>query len=294
MSKAAEAKLLGKKVTYPHQYDPSVLVKVERRLNREQYDIEEKNLPFTGIDVWNAYEVSFLTKKGLPVTGVLKIVYPASSKYIVESKSLKLYLNSFNMSRYGETEFEGLHEVSYVIEHDLSELLKTRVMVNWFTEAAATDVIPYQGYQDICELINLDEIEFTAFKETPELLQVEENAADRILKIKTNLLRSNCKVTHQPDWGTLYLYMESSNFLDLKSLAQYIVSFRNENHFHEEVVEMIYKRLYDIVKPKELMVGAIYTRRGGIDICPCRANRYTHLDEYLINANVHCMKDFRQ
>ena len=294
MGNKAETTHLGKTSKYPQKYDPSVLVKVERKENRVQYDIDENNLPFVGYDTWNAYEVSFLTKKKLPATGVLKIVYPCNSKYIVESKSLKLYLNSFNMSVYGRTRTQGIKLVEKTITEDLSKLLETRVRVHWFIEGGFNSELVYEGYTSIEVYVDLEDIRFNKFNEAPEILKFKVGKDLQELNISCNLLRSNCKVTSQPDWGTLFLHLRSYNYLDLKSLVRYIVSFRNENHFHEEVVEMIYKRLYDKLDPEDMMVGAVYTRRGGIDICPSRATSMDVLDKNLISQSTLCMKRFRQ
>lgn len=293
-----EATHLGKVSKYPQHYEPNVLVRVERKLNREQYNIQENNLPFIGYDVWNAYEASFLTKKGLPVIGVLKIVYPCDRKYIVESKSLKLYLNSFNMSKYGNTREEGIKQVENIIIRDLSNLLETNVQVHWFkanrNAKRVYDRFISLEYKDILHDVDLEKIKFKKFNESPEVLKATKSKHLQVLYIKSNLLRSNCRVTHQPDWGTLFLHLKTYNHLDFRSLVEYIVSFRNENHFHEEVVEMIYKRLYDKLDPEDLMVGAVYTRRGGIDICPIRATNVDLLDMNLISPTSLCVKRFRQ
>jgi|10_taG_2_1085330.scaffolds.fasta_scaffold15426_5 7-cyano-7-deazaguanine reductase len=298
MNKQAEATHLGKVSKYPQQYDTNVLVRVPRIENRVQYNIPENKhtpLPFVGYDTWNAYEVSFLTEKGLPVTGVLKIVYPCDNKFIVESKSLKLYLNSFNMSMFGQTKGEGINIVTRMIKEDLSSFLETHVRVHWFTDAHLTfQESIFDGYLSIEDEVDMDTLRFREFKEAPHIIKVEPTNELHIVKIKCDLLRSNCKVTHQPDWGTLFLYANSYSRLDLRSLAYYIVSFRNENHFHEEVVEMIYKRLYEKIQPEDLMVAAVYTRRGGIDICPSRATSSDLLDNNLITPTALCIKRFRQ
>jgi len=289
----AEEHILGKRVDAPVKYDPSVLVRVPRSENRLQYGIEDTDLPFIGYDVWNAYEVSFLTNNNLPVSGVAKIVYPSYSQYIVESKSLKLYLNSFNMTQMGPTKDEALRGVLACIRRDLSELLEVRVAVEYFEEAGNAPVFQRE-WTVLEQLEGVGGIKFTSFKEDPALLQSVEQDAPNILACTTNVLRSNCKITHQPDWGTLFVYMRSYHKLSELSLLQYIVSFRNENHFHEEVVEMIYQRLFTYCKPSDLMVAAVYTRRGGIDICPVRATSFELLDHNLCAYQIHCAKLLRQ
>jgi 7-cyano-7-deazaguanine reductase len=266
-----EAKVLGKQVDYPQQYTPEILVAVPRSINRKNYNIEDDALPFLGIDVWHAYELSFLTNTGLPVTGVLKLLYPASTPFLVESKSLKLYLNGFNMGRYGKNATEGIEQVLNTIRHDLSALLNTNVNAAFFSTHQKQLATDFNDYILLEEMEGVDSINFTNYTETPSLLVAEES--DQIqLKVGTHLLRSNCKITHQPDWGSAFIYIKSNKLPKKTNLLQYLVSIRNENHFHEEICEMIYKRLWDNFNPEELMVACIYTRRGGIDICPVRAS----------------------
>jgi 7-cyano-7-deazaguanine reductase len=286
--------VLGQKVSAPEQYTSSILVRERRLSNRKQYGLENENLPFVGVDVWNCYEISFLTSRGLPISCAGKITYSCTNEYIVESKSLKLYLNSFNMFRTSSSKKEeSITEISSLIEKDLSSLLETEVKVHLFLEAVNNPVLT--DYVDIETFEDFEKTEFVDFEESPQLLKLVDTEEVIEEDLKSNLLRSNCKITHQPDWGTLFLhYKADKKYLDLSSLAQYLVSFRKENHFHEEVCEMIFKRLYDILNPIELAVTCIYTRRGGIDICPMRATHEHLLDKNLSNVNIHCMKELRQ
>ncbi len=281
----SESKFLGKQVEYPQHYAPEMLVAVPRELNRKEYNIDGSDLPFTGVDVWHAYELSFLTNKGLPVTGVLKLIYPCNNPVIVESKSLKLYLNSFNMEQYGDTPEEGISVVSKIIKKDLSDLLKTEVKIKIFTKQQDIQLFDYNEYPLLEELPGAAEMEFDTFKESPGVLQVEKQGSFE-LRTATHLLRSNCKVTFQPDWGSAFIYMKGERKPDESSLLKYLVSFRNENHFHEEVCEMIYKRLWDIFQPVELAVTCVYTRRGGIDITPVRVSHEELLPASLTNISV--------
>jgi len=281
--------VLGSKVNYKNTYDPSILVRESRSSNRTQYGITSP-LPFVGKDVWNCYEISFLGSNGLPVSAVAKIVYDCSNEYIVESKSLKLYLNSFNMFiSEGKIE-DSIQRVKDLIRKDLSDLLGTDVALEFFFDNGDNKL--FIDYVELEKLVHIGDTIFSTFKEDPSLLRVSKN--DQYIKIRSSLLRSNCKITNQPDWGDLFLLYKGSNTVDLISLMEYLVSFRGENHFHEEVVEMIYKRLYDALDPEELMVGAIYTRRGGIDINPIRANKEYLLEENLIDVSKHCQKTLRQ
>lgn len=287
-----EATHLGQQSSYPQHYDPSVLVAVPRYLNREQYNIEAKELPFEGFDVWHAYEFSFLTQKGAPVAGMLKIVYPCNNEFLVESKSLKLYLNSFNMSNYGQTLAQGIELVLEIITTDLSNLLQCTVAVHFFDYKAAPAASDFDDFNILEELINFDELQCKTYTETPALLKA--NTAGGTVNWGTHLLRSNCKITHQPDWGTLYLFMEGQSLPTPESFLEYLVSLRNENHFHEEICEMVFKRLTDIFSPQKLMVTCMYTRRGGIDINPVRVMPGTATPDQLINYNVLTRPAFRQ
>ncbi|MCT4646431.1 MAG: NADPH-dependent 7-cyano-7-deazaguanine reductase QueF, partial [Carboxylicivirga sp.] len=254
--------------------------------------LEESNLPFIGYDTWHAYELSFLTNKGLPVTGLLKIVYPATNYSIVESKSLKLYLNSFNMHRFGNTANEGLSEVLKTINKDLNQLLDTDVQLGFFKHCNNSVSYDFSDFQVLEDIIDADKIDFTHFNETPELLKPSDQAGE--LKIASHLLRSNCKITNQPDWGSCFIYIKGASVPDTTQLLQYLVSIRNENHFHEEICEMIYKRLWDIFTPDELAVSCIYTRRGGIDICPVRVSHKHLIPKYLTTPSVLSERLLRQ
>lgn len=287
-----EATHLGRQSAYPQQYDPSVLVAVPRHLNRGEYNIEEQNLPFEGIDVWHAYEFSFLTLKGAPVVGLLKISYTCNNEFLVESKSLKLYLNSFNMSHYGKTKEQGVEEVVQILTYDLSQLLKCEVNVWFFNHKTKHTTSDFDEYLILEEQVDFDNLSCTRYTETPELLK-ESSGSDEI-KWGTHLLRSNCKITHQPDWGSLFIYMKGKKLPSPESFLQYIVSLRNENHFHEEICEMVFKRLIDNFSPKKLMIACMYTRRGGIDINPVRISPGTDLPASLVNTSSLTHMTFRQ
>jgi 7-cyano-7-deazaguanine reductase len=274
---------LGKTSQYKSQYDPSLLVRELRSNNRKHIGIDDDNLPFVGYDTWNAYEISALTNNGLPVTGIAKIVYPASSKYIVESKSLKLYFNSFNMTKLGVTSSEVRSKITELAIKDLSELLGVDVSINVFSDEEVVfdhSMLHIEYYEDCITLEKHYEHsltdEFTVYQETPSLLEITEGD-NKIKKFHSALLKSNCRVTSQPDWGDVFIVYKSSKDVDPVSLVKYIVSFRDECHFHEEICETIYKRLHDALQPELLHVMCLYARRGGIDINPQRASSDQHL-----------------
>lgn len=264
------SKFLGKKVSGSENYDPSLLVAIPREENRKQYNLNNENLPFYGWDVWHAYEFSSMTENGIPVTRLLKLKYSCNSKFLVESKSLKLYLNSFNMTRFGKNISECLAICKSKIEKDLSERLETEVKIN-FIDNSTEKVQIYENFQNIMQFVNENNLRIEKFKEAPEVLYTEPNNTIKEYYLTFDSLRSNCRVTHQPDFGDLFLYYKSAKHITEESLVKYLSSFRSEYHFHEECCEMIFKRLHDILnKDDKLFVCALYTRRGGIDICPSR------------------------
>ena len=288
-----EAKVLGQRVEYPSDYCPLILVPVPRNLNREIYDIHDPEELFQGYDTWHAYEAGFLTNNGLPVCGLLKIIYPANSPYIVERKSLKLYLNSLNMTHLGENITEGIESFSKIVQSDLEQILQTRVDVTFFPREPEELYFDFEAYSLLEDLPEMDTVTFTQYTETPSLLK-EQPVESGEIKVCSHLLRSNCKITKQPDWGSVYIRMKANRLPNNVSLLKYIVSLRNENHFHEEICEMIYKRLWDLFQPEILAVSCIYTRRGGIDICPSRANKAEYLPEFIHDHKVLTRKLLRQ
>ncbi len=289
---------LGKQTAYPTAYDAGLLFPIERKLNREKYQIDAEDLPFVGYDVWNCYEVSFLTNNNLPITGILKISYSAESEFIVESKSLKIYLNSFNLEKLGESIDKASQAFQDTVKQDLTRILRLPVNVSFFLNNYKS-IKPFGDFHftPLRELIEADKyqkIRITDFKENPELLVGTSCEETYILRFQSDLLRSNCPVTNQPDWGDLFCVIESNYIIKLESIVQYLVSFRKENHFHEEVVEMIYKRLFDKFSPKRLLVAAMYTRRGGIDINPIRASHQSLLDPAFLSTEFLLAKTPRQ
>jgi len=289
---------LGKKSTNPEHYDPSLLFAIPRSENREKYNLIEGELPFIGVDVWNSYEVSFLTTNGLPVNRMMKLIYSADSEFIIESKSLKLYLNSFNMEKMGDSVGQAELEVLNRITNDLSTTLKTKVQAVFFT-ANSKEQHPFAelANSDLIEQIhpdNLKNIVFEHYNERPELLNGTKTVNIQSYGFHTDVLRSNCRVTNQADWGDLFVNIETIYEIDLASVLKYLVSFRRENHFHEEVAEMIYKRLWDRFHPSKLMVAAMYTRRGGIDINPIRASHTALIDPAFTAVDARLAKNYRQ
>jgi 7-cyano-7-deazaguanine reductase len=246
-------------------------------LNRTQYGIKEGDLKFVGVDVWNCYEVSFLLSNGFPVAGAIRLKYSSDSESIVESKSLKLYLNSFNMEKFDTTNTkEAIESVKLRISNDLGHALKTEVGVEFLDHDSTQYSYPLDVYHRLESVVDAEKLIFNSFNEDPSILV---KAGPGIAKVCSSLLRSNCRVTNQPDWGDVFIYMEGNSLPTDESLLRYIISMRKENHFHEEICECIYQRLYDIFDPDALVVGCLYTRRGGIDINPLRATDMKSLDK---------------
>lgn len=279
---------------YRDTYAPELLVKIPRYLNREGYGLTGDE--FKGVDTWNAYEVSAITTKGQPVAGMLKIVCPSDSTHHVESKSIKLYLNSLNMTRIGDTAADCIKGIEARVKRDLDELLETDTTVTFFSSLVEAEPLTFLGYTDISKVANLDDIDFTSFKSDASQLEggYRPQTYDNEIRFKSNLLRSNCRVTNQPDWGDVFIYMKGENLPTPESLAKYIVSHRTVSHFHEEICEMVFAHLTEAFKPERLMVSCLYTRRGGIDINPIRATHSFLIPEFFTNSNYTIAKTLRQ
>jgi 7-cyano-7-deazaguanine reductase len=278
----------------PDDVDASLLVAVPRYLNRTGYGIEDTNLPFVGADAWNSYEFSTLLKNGFPVSGWLKFTYPSDTPNIVESKSVKLYLNSYNMARLIEST-DDIWIVEDKIAADLSAATggDVQVFLRWGDIDTVTPVVgDFTALEHYCDVADMS---FEDYNESPNTLKVVDSHR-RHERWRSYSLRSNCRVTNQPDWGDVYIHISGPKTVTPESLLKYIVSMRKENHFHEEICECIYKRLYDLLQPNELFVACLYTRRGGIDINPVRANNHRTLYKYgsIVDVTNFCTKTPRQ
>jgi len=278
---------------YKDTYSPELLVKVPRYLNREGYGLTSDS--FVGVDTWNCYEVSAITTKGQPVAGMLKIVCPSDSEYHVESKSIKLYLNSFNMTRIADNARDCISGIEARVKRDLDELLETNTTVSFYASDEEGEAVSFDSYRDLGDIVDLDEIDFTAFQsDANQLESYEPDGGIEELKLKSNLLRSNCRVTNQPDWGDVFIKIKGKKLPTADSLAKYIVSHRTVSHFHEEICEMVYKHLTDAYEPEQLMVACLYTRRGGLDINPVRASHSMLIPDIFINKDYRLAKTLRQ
>jgi len=259
---------LGKASAYADQYDASLLYPLPREPKRREIGIGA-SVPFLGADLWTAFELSWLNPRGKPVVALAHITIPCESTHIVESKSFKLYLNSFNNTR-----FQSPDEVRERLRHDISAAIWHGGPVQ--TSAGVRVLLPelfecerVQELEGLC--IDRLDVECDRYEPAPELLTAafDDKPVDEVLM--SDLLKSNCLVTGQPDWGSVQIRYSGPQ-IDQAGLLQYIVSFRNHNEFHEQCVERIYMDIMTRCKPAKLMVYARYTRRGGLDINPWRSS----------------------
>ena len=262
---------LGQKTEYASQYDRTLLQPVPRALNRDGLGITQ-NQPFTiGADIWTAYEISWLNEKGLPQVAIADIYLDYQSQNLIESKSFKLYLNSFNQSK-----FADFNAVQQTMQRDLSECAQGDVKVR-LNPVAVYDSQKIDHLQGDC--IDEQDIEITSYEFNADWLK--DCVSDEIVeeKLVSHLLKSNCLITNQPDWGSLHIHYVGRK-IDHEKLLRYVVSFRQHNEFHEQCVERIFCDLMHYAKPEKLTVYARYTRRGGLDINPFRSN-FENLPENL-------------
>ncbi|MEA2103177.1 MAG: NADPH-dependent 7-cyano-7-deazaguanine reductase QueF [Candidatus Cloacimonadota bacterium] len=250
---------------YPNKYNPKLLETVPRKTARERIGWNSSQIPFAGFDLWNCYELSFLHESGLPFVGILQLKYTVDSEFIVESKSLKLYFNSFNM-----TKFQSRKEVGKIIERDLQAILNTP-FINIQINPLKSFSQPFTQQNSFNLIDNRESANNFTYTKDSTLLETIESKSQKLFYLYSNLLKSNCPITNQPDWGTIYIfYKTDEKEIIPESLLKYIVSFRNHNEFHEECCERILFDLKNALDPKELIVLCKYTRRGGIDINPIR------------------------
>ncbi|PQQ27144.1 NADPH-dependent 7-cyano-7-deazaguanine reductase QueF [Photorhabdus hindustanensis] len=260
---ALEQLTLGKTTLYRDQYDASLLQAVPRNMNREPLEIFPDNLPFHGADIWTLYELSWLNSRGLPQVAVGHVSLNATSKNLIESKSFKLYLNSFNQTR-----FENWQVVEETLQRDLAACAKGKVEVtlHHLDHFNNQPISTFTG-----ECIDDQDIEVTEYDFNRHYLQ---DAAQGPLVeevLVSHLLKSNCLITHQPDWGSVQIHYKGAK-INREALLRYLISFRHHNEFHEQCVERIFNDLQQLCAPEKLSVYARYTRRGGLDINPWRTN----------------------
>ena len=253
---------LGQETNYPTQYDPSILFPIARAEGRAALGVSAPDAISHGVDVWHVFELSWLDASGKPMVGIGRITVPAYSPNLIESKSLKLYFNSLNFKHFA-------HEavlMELVIE-DLSKAAGTNIQF----ELLNVDDLATHLPQGVC----IDALDMTV-SPAPNEPDVNLLALD-ILNVNveetlySNLLRSNCPVTGQPDWGTIFIRYRGAKLCHA-SVLTYLISYRKHSGFHEQCVEQIFADIWQFLKPESLAVHAQYTRRGGLDINPCRSS----------------------
>ncbi|MFT6408315.1 MAG: 7-cyano-7-deazaguanine reductase [Arenicella sp.] len=253
---------LGKQSDYQSSYNPKLLQAVPRSLNRHELGCVERQ-PFYGVDVWNAYELSWLNSKGKPEVALGRFTLDAGTANIIESKSFKLYLNSLNQFR-----FSSIEQLCSVLENDLSVIAEGSVLVELFT---ADDNRSFAAVDLPGECIDEIDISIDEFRLSPQLLSTLPKAQQVSETLHSHLLKSNCLITNQPDWASVVIRYSGLQ-IDREALLRYLISFRLHNEFHEQCVERIFCDILALCKPKELSVQALYTRRGGLDINPFRTS----------------------
>lgn len=265
---------LGKSSAYPTHYDASLLYAIPRQNKRHELGIQGTPI-FTGADFWTGYELSWLNTRGKPQVGILQLRIPCESTHIVESKSLKLYLNSLN-----NTVFENTDAIRACIFHDINQLIWQGI--ERIPSSASVEILLPEQFQTqkMAELdgLSLDRLDCdcTHYLPAPELLRIVPEAGNTTEILCSQLLKSNCLVTGQPDWASVQINYSGVQ-IDHEGLLRYIVSFRNHNEFHEQCVERIFMDIWQRCAPVKLSVYARYTRRGGLDINPFRTSHPQHM-----------------
>lgn len=256
---SVEQSLLGKETEYPTTYSPSVLFPISRDAAREKYaQIEGIS---QGKDWWHVFELSWLNSDNIPQVAIGRITLPATSPYLIESKSLKLYFNSLNFHI-----FASKQQLIDLVEKDLSQAANAKVSLELFD----VDSLEISKPSGMC----IDDLKPERLESHPDasLLKLDANEQyDADVTLYSHLLRSNCPVTGQPDWGTVFIRYTGKKHC-YRSILTYIISYRQHNGFHEQCVEQIYADIWKNLQPEKLMVYATYTRRGGLDINPCRVS----------------------
>lgn len=254
---------LGKTTDYRDTYDASLLQGVPRSLNRDPLGLKADNLPFHGADIWTLYELSWLNSKGVPQVAVGEVVLRADSENLIESKSFKLYLNSFN-----QTIFADWGEVRQTLERDLSHCAKGEVSVALFrlSEVEGQPIGHFSG-----DVIDEQDITVSDYGFNADYLANATGGEIVEETLVSHLLKSNCLITNQPDWGSVMIRYRGAR-IDREALLRYLISFRQHNEFHEQCVERIFNDVQRFCHPESLTVYARYTRRGGLDINPWRSN----------------------
>lgn len=254
---------LGKKSSYEAVYNPKLLFAIPRAGKREELGVNSDSLPFYGFDCWNHYEVSWLNPKGKPMVAIAEVIYDCHSPMIIESKSMKLYFNSLN-----NTPFPSVAVLQQIIANDLSAVINhdVQVMLTLLQDYRQLTLLAQLAGENIDKL----DVECNDYKVNPNYLSAGGQVVSETLC--SDLLKSNCLVTSQPDWGSVQIHYKGKQ-INREGLLKYLISFRDHHEFHEQCIERIYVDIMSYCEPSELRVYGRFTRRGGLDINPCRATQ---------------------
>lgn len=273
---------------YTTEKDASLLDVIPREIGRKESNIE--NTPVYGYDVWMAHESTLLLNNGLPIAGTLKIVYSHHSQHMVESKSLKLYLNSYDMCKMGVTIDEAVKNYTKQVQSDLEDILEHGVVVYFHRNTESSGYNITDGYSDIYELIEgfgeLNTILVTDYNAEKNHLIFDEDSSikTQTVKYSSNILRSRCEKTHQKDSGSVYIELTTTGgVVNLVSLLKQIISLREKSKFHENCCEKLYDDLLSLKGVERVSVMMLYARRGGIDINPIRSSGGMMIPHILID-----------
>jgi 7-cyano-7-deazaguanine reductase len=293
---------------YTDRHDASLLNPMPRKLAREGWNI--KGDEFVGYDTWHCHEATFLLNNGAPIAGTLKYVYPSDSKYMVESKSAKLYLNTFDMCKMGQSVDTAIHNYEAQVKADLEKALETNVDVKFFISGdEANGIFPMANYIDLQQFLGseIEDLEITDYNAEKNHLEFEkanfsgygysivDGKALYANKFFTNALRSRCRHTKQKDTGAAYISINTLNSVVIpSSLFKQIVSLREVNEFHEFCAEKLYTEIMKCPEVESCCVTLLYSRRGSLDINPCRATSHDLLPPVLYNTKYYTQKAMGQ
>jgi 7-cyano-7-deazaguanine reductase len=286
---------------YTEQFDPSLLNPMPRDLARKDHGITGGE--FVGFDTWHCHEATFLLDNGMPVAGTVKFTYPSDSEFMVESKSAKLYFNSFDMCKMGKTVSEAITRYEQQVADDLTAVIGRVVHVNFFASGQnASGKFPLEGYNDLFwELLDItDSIEITDYNASANHLKfVETNSKDEapvVSRYFTNALRSRCRHTKQKDTGSAFIeiHTKGGTTVDPVSLFKQIVSLREVNEFHEFCAEKLFNTIMSCPEVTDCVVTLLYARRGSLDINPSRASKPELLPSILSSVEVYTAKTMGQ
>ena len=284
---------------YTDTFDPSQLNPMPRILARQDWGI--KGDEFVGFDTWHCHEATFLLSNGLPVAGTLKIICPASSEFMVESKSFKLYLNTFDMCKMGDTLAEAIDNYEKQVQKDVSNAIGAEVKVGFFRSGDDTLLgqNPGRGYKDLFTEIATSELESTQItdysgKEKYSIV-TEEGSGGNLFMYFTNVLRSRCRHTKQKDTGAAYFIIRTKKgIINKLELLKLVISLREVNEFHEFCAEKLFTEIMSNPNVENCSVMLLYARRGSLDICPVRASSSALLNAVLNNPTMYSQKAMGQ